>query len=132
MWPIFANSISNCLMRYKQILSGFSDENALNFAHLPMKFHNRGHTNCRNIKKLHKYTPLEFWVVGKNLTAAYVTTTKSFCFVQGSLHLEKENLENFFPPYKKLLQSSFRVFFLKLLPNLEKAFTYNSPWLIFV
>ena len=30
------------------------------------------------------------------------------------------------------VQSSFRVFFLKLLPNLEKAFTYNSPWLIFV
>ena len=40
--PIFTSSASNCLTRYKQILSGCSlgCKNALNFICLPMKFHN--------------------------------------------------------------------------------------------
>ena len=47
MCPIFASSASNCLTRYKQILSGCSlgCKNALNFTCLPMKFHNCVHTN---------------------------------------------------------------------------------------
>ena len=47
--PIFASSASNCLTRYKQILSGCSlgCKNALNFTCLPMKFHNRVHTNVQ-------------------------------------------------------------------------------------
>ena len=47
MCPIFASSTSNCLTRYKQILFGCSlgCKNALNFTCLPMKFHNRVHTN---------------------------------------------------------------------------------------
>ena len=45
--PIFASSASNCLTRYEQILSGCSlgCKSALNFTCLPMKFHNRVHTN---------------------------------------------------------------------------------------
>ena len=43
--PIFDGSSSNSLTRYKQILSGcsFVTKKLLNFAWLPMKFHNRGH-----------------------------------------------------------------------------------------
>ena len=43
--PIFDGSSSNSLTRYKQILSGcsFVTKKLLNFAWLPVKFHNRGH-----------------------------------------------------------------------------------------
>ena len=46
MCPIFASSASNCLTRYRQILSGYSFgcKNALNFTCLPMEFHNCLHT----------------------------------------------------------------------------------------
>ena len=46
MCPIFASSASNCLPRYKQILSGCSlgCKNALNFTCLSIKFHNCVHT----------------------------------------------------------------------------------------
>ena len=56
--PIFASSASNCLTRYKQILSGCSlgCKNALNLTCLPMKFHNRVHTSahysCTSAKAL--------------------------------------------------------------------------------
>ena len=51
--PIFASSASNCLTRYEQILSGCSlgCKNALNFTCLPMKFHNRSHTNIQAKRK---------------------------------------------------------------------------------
>ena len=43
--PIFDGSSSNSLTRYKQILleCSFVTKKLLNFAWLPMKFHNRGH-----------------------------------------------------------------------------------------
>ena len=46
--PIFASCTSNCLTRYKQILSGCSlgCKNSLNITRVPMKFHNRGHTTA--------------------------------------------------------------------------------------
>ena len=58
--PNFASSASNCLTRYKQILSGSSLEckNALKFTRLSMKFYNHGRTS------------------GHILT--YATNTKSF------------------------------------------------------
>ena len=51
MCPIFASSASNCLTRYKQILSGcsFGCKNTLNFTCLLMKFHNHGHTNDHSV-----------------------------------------------------------------------------------
>ena len=47
MCRIFTSSLSNCLTRYKQILPGctFGCKNALTFARLPIRFHNRGHTS---------------------------------------------------------------------------------------
>ena len=45
MCPIFASSASNCLTRYKQILSECSlrCKNVLNFTSLTIKFHNHNH-----------------------------------------------------------------------------------------
>ena len=53
--PIFASSASNCLTRYKQILSGCSlgCKNALNFICLTMKFHNLVHTRVHPLSKTH-------------------------------------------------------------------------------
>ena len=54
MCPIFASSASNCLTRYKQILSDCSlgCKNALNFTCLTMKCHNRVHTIAGDAKKI--------------------------------------------------------------------------------
>ena len=48
--PIFASSASNCLTKYKQILSGCSlgCKYALNFTRLIMKLHNHGHTTVHH------------------------------------------------------------------------------------
>ena len=50
MCLIFAGWSSSCLKRYKQILSGcsFVTKKLLNFAWLPMKFHNHGHINIKH------------------------------------------------------------------------------------
>ena len=68
MCPIFASSASNCLTRYKQILSGCSlgFKNVLNFICLPMKFHNRGHTN------LHSY------IITVSITGSSSDSIKTF------------------------------------------------------
>ena len=49
MCYIIASYASNCPTRYKQILSGYSlgCKNALNFACLPMKFHNCHHAKLK-------------------------------------------------------------------------------------
>ena len=69
MCPIFASSASNCLTRYKQILSECSlgCKNALNFTCLPMKFHNHGHTtvHCCNIHLTSLSLPRILWLLPK-------------------------------------------------------------------
>ena len=51
MSPIFDGSSSNCLTRYKQILSGcsFVTIKLLNFTRLTMKCHDRGHATVYHI-----------------------------------------------------------------------------------
>ena len=63
--PIFDDSSSNSLTRYKQILSECSLEgkNVLNFTCLPMKFHNRGHTTVH-------------WLIGMNKSKIYCFSEK--------------------------------------------------------
>ena len=51
MTPIFDGSSSNCLTKYKQILSEcvFKHKNLLNVNCLSMKFNNRGHINVQSL-----------------------------------------------------------------------------------